>query len=454
MADQTGKTPSQDKALRETALEADELSALQQKQPRLDAAKGDVASEEALPEREDDPSMVRGLTSNVAATGGAEGGSEYVLSAEASGAEAGSLETSQEEGGQMGAAGLATDDAQAALGSLSPEQEYTSQTLAAAGPGEVRSSSEPPVAGDTTPEGEVTPPPVDPPPVDPPPVDPPPVDPPPVDPPPVDPPPVGPSLLRHAISHVLFVVNHPEDGITAYKLEYTGALSEIKDPSHPAGFIGSLEAFSGGEVLDYFIKSAAPPAAGGGGFYTDMGSLLTVEEQGSGRDTTYHFYLDDGPEIVFDDIRLGDYAPKGDSFGGKEVSDISGLDYDPYFSSSEPEAFGAMSSAFDDGLSFETIEPPALDLSEIFPASVGIDPGAVYSEAISGGEEPPASDLSGADNADDTLYESAEESDAAAAEGELGDQIDSVDPIEDISLAPPEADEPPDLPPPPAGGPN
>jgi len=126
-----------------------------------------------------------------------------------------------------------------------------------------------------------------------------------------------PGSLDFGISHVLFLVKMGDGTIKAYKIEdfYDG--TDIKDPSHPQGFIEWLENYSGGEFQTYYIKAGAE--ASGGGFYDSQGNLIDPVEEG------LEAYL----------------TPNGGAFGWKNVIDEyeeapsfdDGYSEGPYFGS-------------------------------------------------------------------------------------------------------------------------
>ncbi|WP_276489053.1 retention module-containing protein [Ectopseudomonas mendocina] len=62
-----------------------------------------------------------------------------------------------------------------------------------------------------------------------------------------------PKNIDHGISHVLFLVD-TGNGTKAVKIEYPGG-SDIKDPSHPQGYVAWVEQAYGGTVEAYYIKA-------------------------------------------------------------------------------------------------------------------------------------------------------------------------------------------------------
>lgn len=62
-----------------------------------------------------------------------------------------------------------------------------------------------------------------------------------------------PKNIDHGISHVLFLVD-AGNGTKAVKIEYPGG-SDIKDPSHPQGYVAWVEQAYGGTVEAYYIKA-------------------------------------------------------------------------------------------------------------------------------------------------------------------------------------------------------
>ena len=98
-----------------------------------------------------------------------------------------------------------------------------------------------------------------------------------------------PKNIDHGISHVLFLVD-TDDGTKAVKIEYPGG-SDIKDPSHPQGYVAWVEQAYGGTVEAYYIKAGTK------------------------------FYDGDGDVINPVDLGLGKYLVGGSSaFGGSKVT--------------------------------------------------------------------------------------------------------------------------------------
>ena len=62
-----------------------------------------------------------------------------------------------------------------------------------------------------------------------------------------------PKIIENGISHVLLLVN-TNDGVKAVKIEYPGG-DDIKDPSHPQGYVAWVEQAYGGTVEAYYIKA-------------------------------------------------------------------------------------------------------------------------------------------------------------------------------------------------------
>ncbi|AQZ34139.1 hypothetical protein BHQ29_13145 [Pseudomonas sp. LPH1] len=98
-----------------------------------------------------------------------------------------------------------------------------------------------------------------------------------------------PKNIDHGISHVLFLVD-TDDGTKVVKIEYPGG-SDIKDPSHPQGYVAWVEQAYGGTVEAYYIKAGTK------------------------------FYDGDGDVINPVDLGLGNYLVGGNSaFGGSKVT--------------------------------------------------------------------------------------------------------------------------------------
>jgi T1SS-143 domain-containing protein len=82
-----------------------------------------------------------------------------------------------------------------------------------------------------------------------------------------------PKNIDHGISHVLFLVN-TNDGVKAVKVEYSGG-SDIKDPSHPQGYVAWVEQAYGGTVEAYYIKAGTK-------FYDGDGEIVDPVALGLG----------------------------------------------------------------------------------------------------------------------------------------------------------------------------
>jgi len=82
-----------------------------------------------------------------------------------------------------------------------------------------------------------------------------------------------PKNIDHGISHVLFLVN-TNDGVKAVKIEYPGG-SDIKDPSHPQGYVAWVEHAYGGTVETYYIKAGTK-------FYDGDGEIVDPVALGLG----------------------------------------------------------------------------------------------------------------------------------------------------------------------------
>ncbi|CAM3784806.1 retention module-containing protein [Ectopseudomonas alcaliphila] len=82
-----------------------------------------------------------------------------------------------------------------------------------------------------------------------------------------------PKNIDHGISHVLFLVN-TNDGVKAVKIEYSGG-SDIKDPSHPQGYVAWVEQAYGGTVETYYIKAGTK-------FYDGDGEIVDPVALGLG----------------------------------------------------------------------------------------------------------------------------------------------------------------------------
>ncbi|WP_196474015.1 retention module-containing protein [Pseudomonas chaetocerotis] len=82
-----------------------------------------------------------------------------------------------------------------------------------------------------------------------------------------------PKNIDHGISHVLFLVD-TVDGTKAVKIEYPGG-SDIKDPSHPQGYVAWVEQAYGGTVEAYYIKAGTK-------FYDGDGDVINPVELGLG----------------------------------------------------------------------------------------------------------------------------------------------------------------------------
>ncbi|SDA59517.1 T1SS-143 domain-containing protein/type I secretion C-terminal target domain (VC_A0849 subclass) [Pseudomonas sp. NFPP33] len=82
-----------------------------------------------------------------------------------------------------------------------------------------------------------------------------------------------PKNIDHGISHVLFLVD-TGDGTKAVKIEYPGG-SDIKDPSHPQGYVAWIEQAYGGTVEAYYIKAGTK-------FYDGDGDVINPVELGLG----------------------------------------------------------------------------------------------------------------------------------------------------------------------------
>ncbi|SFW43728.1 T1SS-143 domain-containing protein/type I secretion C-terminal target domain (VC_A0849 subclass) [Pseudomonas sp. NFACC19-2] len=105
-----------------------------------------------------------------------------------------------------------------------------------------------------------------------------------------------PKNIDHGISHVLFLVD-TGDGTKAVKIEYPGG-SDIKDPSHPQGYVAWIEQAYGGTVEAYYIKAGTK------------------------------FYDGDGDVINPVDLGLGNYLVGGNSaFGGPAVIEATRPQY-------------------------------------------------------------------------------------------------------------------------------
>ncbi|WP_417706369.1 retention module-containing protein [Pseudomonas sp.] len=105
-----------------------------------------------------------------------------------------------------------------------------------------------------------------------------------------------PKNIDHGISHVLFLVD-TGDGTKAVKIEYPGG-SDIKDPSHPQGYVAWVEQAYGGTVEAYYIKAGT------------------------------QFYDGDGDVIKPVDLGLGNYLVGGNSaFGGPAVIEATRPQY-------------------------------------------------------------------------------------------------------------------------------
>lgn len=82
-----------------------------------------------------------------------------------------------------------------------------------------------------------------------------------------------PKNIDHGISHVLFLVD-TGNGTKAVKIEYPGG-SDIKDPSHPQGYVAWVEQAYGGTVEAYYIKAGTK-------FYDGDGEIVDPVALGLG----------------------------------------------------------------------------------------------------------------------------------------------------------------------------
>lgn len=82
-----------------------------------------------------------------------------------------------------------------------------------------------------------------------------------------------PKNIDHGISHVLFLVD-TGNGPKAVKIEYPGG-SDIKDPSHPQGYVAWVEQAYGGTVETYYIKAGTK-------FYDGDGDVINPVALGLG----------------------------------------------------------------------------------------------------------------------------------------------------------------------------
>ncbi|MCK6413797.1 MAG: choice-of-anchor K domain-containing protein, partial [Azonexus sp.] len=77
--------------------------------------------------------------------------------------------------------------------------------------------------------------------------------------------------IPYGISNVLMLVEKASGALVAVKIDdYSG---DVKDPSHPAGYIGDIERLYGGEVQAYFIKA-------GQYFYDSDGQQINPSSEG------------------------------------------------------------------------------------------------------------------------------------------------------------------------------